>query len=244
MKLVPHTDWPRLLGRRIKVGVVLKSLGIPLFTALFFVGYFHLLDHPFGTVRVMPMTAIDGWIPYWVWAWLPYVSLWIYVQLPPTFIANRRELVYYGLAAAAVSLTGFAFFYFWPTAVPALPVEAGAAPGLANIRNLDTTGNSCPSLHVAFSLFSAVWIDRHLRLAGVAALLRWVNVVWCLAIVYSTLGTKQHVFWDVCGGSILGFAGAWLQARLERHVRAGNPSLACTGVEGPAVVAAAGGRQS
>ena len=184
--------------------------------ALFFLGYFLILNFPFFEVSVMPLTALDRFIPYQGGDWLLYVSLWIYVQLPPSFIDNRRELVRYGWMAALVSLVGFAIFMLWPTAIPAVAID-GADSSFAGIRNLDTTGNSCPSLHVAFAVFTAVWIERFFRRWGGAILIRWINIIWCIGIVYSTLGTKQHVFIDAVAGLALGLFGAAVQARFEAN---------------------------
>jgi len=219
MKLLTNTVWFREAGRRLKAQIWLKSFGIPSFMTLFFVGYFLILNHAFFPVTVMPVTSVDQFIPYQTSAWLLYVSLWVYVQLPPSLIDSRRELILYGWTAAGVGLAGFAVFLLWPTAVPAMNVAEAGAP-LACLRNMDTTGNSCPSLHVAFSVFTAIWIHCFLRQRTAHAWLRWLNWSWCLGIMYSTLATKQHVFWDVCAGTVLGMTGAALQVRLSRNHRA------------------------
>ena len=210
--------------RRAKSLFWLKTLGVPSFMVLFFWGYIYILKHAVFPVTVMPLTAIDRLIPYQDSAWLFYVSLWIYVQFPLTLIDNRWQFVLYGWSAAGVSLIGFAIFVLWPTAVPSLgSVEGGY--WLASIRSIDTTGNSCPSLHVAFAVFSAVWLERFLRHAGFSVFLRFLNVAWCLGIIYSTLATKQHVMLDAYAGAALGFIGAAVQARLEKCRREKNPSL-------------------
>ena len=43
------------------------------------------------------------------------------------------------------------------------------------------------------------------------------NMLWCGAIVYSTLATKQHVVLDVVGGLALGAAAGWASARLADY---------------------------
>lgn len=191
----------------------LKTFGVSGFMTLFFIGYFWILNCPVYDVSVMPLTVVDRLIPYHNSAWILYVSLWIYVQLPPMLIEKSRELCTYGATAALVSLVGFVIFFFWPTAVPALTID-GAVTSLARIRNLDATGNSCPSLHVAFAVFTAVWLEFFLRPARGARLARWLNLAWCLGIIYSTLGTKQHVFIDAIPGALLGLAGGLLQVKL------------------------------
>jgi membrane-associated phospholipid phosphatase len=218
MKPKSKAALPLELGRRMVAQLWLKSLGVPGFMTLFFLGYFLILNFSWFQVTIMPLTAIDRAIPYHNSAWPLYVSLWVYVQIPPSWIDNRRELIRYGWAAAAVSLIGFAFFIFWPTMVPAIGgAEAGSS--FAGIRRIDTTGNSCPSLHVAFAVFTALWIGRFLRRAGVGVWLRFSNLCWCLGIVYSTLGTKQHVLLDAIAGAVLGFAGAAMLFRVEARRR-------------------------
>ena len=206
----------RDITRRLKAQFWLKAVGVPSFMALFFWGYIYILKHAYFPVTVMPLTAIDRFIPYQPSAWLFYVSLWVYVQLPLCLIDNRRQLVLYGWAAAAVSLIGFAFFVLSPTAVPPIGDEV-AGTLLAGIRRIDTTGNSCPSLHVAFAVFTAVWIDQFIRKVGASVLFRFINLCWCLGIVYSTLSTKQHVMLDVLAGVPLGLVGALALARLENR---------------------------
>jgi len=213
-KIAPFRDY----GRRVKAQFWLKTIGVPTFMVLFFWGYIQILNHAFFPVTVMPLTAIDRWIPYQNSAWLLYVSLWVYVQWPLSLIDNRYELVLYGWVATVVSLIGFAIFILWPTAVP--PVD-GDVTGvlLKSIRRIDTTGNSCPSLHVAFAVFTAAWIERFIDRARSAGAIRLLNVAWCLGIVYSTLATKQHVLLDVIPGALLGYFGAVTLARLENRRR-------------------------
>ncbi len=206
------------IGRRFKAQFWFKTFGSIGFMALFFWGYIYILQHAFVLVTEMPLLAVDRLIPYQNGAWLIYVSLWVYVQLPVTMIVNRRELVRYGWSSSVISIIGFAVFIFWPTAVPLVDVD-GVGTLYSAMRNIDTTGNSCPSLHVAFSVFTAMWLDRFVRWIGGAGWVRWFNVIWCLSIVYSTMATKQHVLIDVVAGGALGYAGGWVQARFGGEVR-------------------------
>jgi membrane-associated phospholipid phosphatase len=218
MTFPSKVDFYRDLLRRLKAQFWLKSFGVPAFMVLFFWAYIYILKHAYFPVTVMPLTVIDHLIPYQDSGWLLYVSLWIYVQLPITMIDSRRQLVLYGGSSMVVSLIGFAFFVFWPTAVPAVG-NVGDGALFTSIRSIDTTGNACPSLHVAFAVFTAVWLERFLCRAGQAVWARYLNVIWCLGIVYSTLATKQHVMLDACAGAVLGLAGAWVHARFESKQR-------------------------
>lgn len=212
MKLSAHAEPLFVLGRRFAAMPWLKTFGISGFMGLFFVGYFYILNHAFFAVTVMPLTVVDRLIPYQTAGWLLYISLWVYATFPSALSRNFRELLGHGVTAAVVSLAGFFFFIFWPTAVPSEQLAGGSA--FERIRSLDTTGNSCPSLHVAFSVLTAILLDRTLAGLPHARWLRWVNVLWAAGIVYSTLDTKQHVSLDALAGIALGALGAWFHFRV------------------------------
>lgn len=193
----------------------LKAVGISAFMWLFFAAYFHLLRHPGRDVFPMPLTAIDRWLDFQPWAFWPYVSLWLYVVLPPGLLMTTRELVRYGAWIGALCIAGLACFYAWPTAVPNLAVQAADYPGFGLLRGVDAAGNACPSLHVATASFSALWLDHLLREAGARTWARWINALWFGLIVWSTLAIKQHVWWDAVAGVALAllFAPASLPRR-------------------------------
>ncbi len=196
--------------RRFTTHIVLKSIGVPAFIALFFVGYFLLANHPLFPVTLMPITELDRIIGFQPWALGLYASLWIYVSLPPGLIVERRELLFYGLAALGLSLAGMIVFFFWPTATPQPVIDWARYPAYAFLKNADLARNACPSLHVAFVVFSGFWIDRILCRMKTHTVIRVLNVLWGLGIIYSTLATKQHVVLDVLGGAILGGGAAVL----------------------------------
>ena len=131
----------------------------------------------------------------------------------PGLIVDRRELLFYGLAALGLSLAGMVVFFFWPTATPQSVIDWARYPSYAFLKNADLARNACPSLHVAFVVFSGFWIDRILHRMKTRTVIRVLNVLWGLGIIYSTLATKQHVVLDVLGGAVLG-GGA---AALHRH---------------------------
>ncbi len=202
-----QTGWLREAGRRTTSQLWLKAVGIPGFIALFFVAYFLLLDYPLFAVHVMPLTALDRWIGFQPWAFIPYFSLWVYVSLPPTLIAGRRELMSYLGAAAGLSLAAMLVYLFCPTATPAPGIDWAHYPAFEFLHSAGLARNACPSLHAAFTVFSAFWIGCLLREMRAPALLHAVNVLWCLLILYSTIATRQHVALDIYAGVALGFAG-------------------------------------
>jgi len=209
----PGVGWLRLAGARLLALWPAKLIGMPLFMAAFFAVYFWLLTHERLPVTTVPRIFIDRMVRFEPWALGLYVSLWVYVILAPSLISSRRELVSYALAAAAMSAVGFAIFIVWPTAVPVFD-PAASDPSLAYLKAVDASGNAFPSLHVAFAVFTAVWLGRLLRGIGAGVSARALNVLWCLGIVYSTLAIRQHVALDAIAGAFLGAAVAAAQLRI------------------------------
>lgn len=204
-----HPSWAAELWRRVRRLFWLKTAGITAFMWLFFSAYFYLLRHPSSAVFEMPLTALDRAIPFQPSTFVAYASLWFYVGIAPGLMLTLRELLRYLAWVAALCGAGLACFYFFPSAVP--PYDFGAAHdnGIAMLKGVDAAGNACPSLHVATALFSAIWIRRMLGTVGVPTPLHWLNWAWFGAIAYSTLAIKQHVVYDVLGGTLLALLFAW-----------------------------------
>ena len=212
----PGVGWLRRAGNRVYPWWLAKMLGTTLGISAFFVAYFWVLRHPLRPVTIMPLTAVDRWIGFWPAALPLYFSLWLYVSVAPALLIDRRELMTYGLAAVGLSASGLGLFLFWPTAVPRAAVDWSQHPAFAFLKSVDASGNACPSLHVAFTVFTAVWFERLLRRLGVGRLARALNWLWCLGILYSTIATRQHVVLDVLAGAVLGGAAVAVQLRLLR----------------------------
>jgi peptidoglycan/xylan/chitin deacetylase (PgdA/CDA1 family) len=211
-----NVPWLAQLRPRLAAHLWIKSLGIPLFFWVFFVVYFHLLRNPQRPVTTMPLTWLDHWMHFHPAALLPYVSLWIYVLLPPSLLRGRREVLTYVIAVGFVTLGGLAVFRFWPTATPTIDQDWNRFSSFAFLKSVDASGNAFPSLHVAFAVFSGVWTARLLRRVNAPAVFNFTNMVWCVAIVYSTLATGQHVLVDALAGIALGAAGALLDPMMLR----------------------------
>lgn len=211
------SPWYGQLWPRIMTHIHLKAWGITAFMSLFFVAYLHLLKNPFFPVFQMPLTVIDGWVAFYPPALFFYCSLWVYVSLPVTLILDRRSLFAYGTDIGLLCLLGLLCFLLMPTVVPLPAIDWALHPTMVFLKNVDAAGNACPSLHVATAVFSGFWLDAQLCRLGSRGKLRWANGLWCLAIVYSTLATKQHVALDALAGFLLGASGAWLSLRRAVH---------------------------
>ena len=182
--------------------------------------YFWVLRHPFFPITVMPLTALDKAIGFQPWTMPLYLSLWVYVSLGPALLRTGRELASYGMATLALGLVGLGIFIVWPTAVPAIDVDWLRYPSMSFLKQLDLTGNACPSMHVAFSVFTAIWLERLLREMHTGRALRALNWLWCAGILFSTVATLQHVALDVLGGAILGGAVAAIHLGAAARVSA------------------------
>lgn len=205
---VATTGAGREIGRRMARLWRWKLAGMTGGMAGFFAAYFWVLRHPQGPVQTMPVTAVDGWIAFQP-EWLAvYGSLWIYVSLLPALQKTPGELADYAVRAISLSAVGLGIFVVWPTAVPVREIDWTQHAGFAWLKQIDATGNACPSLHVAFAVFSAIGIGRVWREIGAGGVMRGANRVWCAAIVYSTVAIGQHVVLDLVAGAALGAAAA------------------------------------
>jgi hypothetical protein len=187
----------------------LKTIGITAFIWLFFMAYFYVQRHPDTSVTIMPLTGLDRAVGVHPFALPIYISLWFYVSLAPGLMTEVRDMLRFGAWSLAWCLLGLGVFYLWPTAVPYTHVDWSQYPGMPFLKQVDGTGNACPSLHVTAAVFTAIWLHRQLRAFGLGTAARVVNVAWCLAIVYSTMATRQHVALDVTAGAALGLVFGW-----------------------------------
>jgi membrane-associated phospholipid phosphatase len=90
-------------------------------------------------------------------------------------------------------------------------------PGMAFLKGVDAAGNACPSLHVATAVYSAFRLNWLLPTLGFRRSACWINALWCVAIAYSTVATRQHVVIDVIAGAALGAVFALLSRKQLRR---------------------------
>jgi membrane-associated phospholipid phosphatase len=199
--------------RRLRTLWWLKGTATPLGISVFFVAYFWVMQHPLSTVTVMPLTALDHAIAFRPETLPLYLSLWVYVSLAPALFADARELATYAAGCFALSAVGLLLFLLWPTAVPVFDIDWTRHASMAFMKSMDVAGNACPSMHVAFALFAALWLQRMMCQMRVPRGLRLLSALWCAGIIYSTIATRQHVALDVLAGIALALLVAALQWR-------------------------------
>ena len=204
MHPLSRTHWTRQIVSRMVYLMPLKAVGTAAFMVLFFWGYFGVLHSPLFPPTIMPLTALDRWIPVTAQAFPVYASLWIYASLPAALLKEFRPLILFGLWMAAMCLFCLGIFWLFPTGVPPAGIDWRLYPEMAMIKDVDASGNACPSLHVGAAVFAAIWLDRLVRAIGLPLVARWLIWLHCLAILWSTLATRQHVVLDVLAGSLVG----------------------------------------
>ena len=215
----PTAPWYLQIARRIAFLWPLKAVGTSLFMALFFWGYFAVLKAPSGPPLLMPLTVVDDWVPFSPLAYPVYVSLWVYVSLPPALHSGFRVLACFSVWIAALCLFCLGIFWLLPTAVPVADIDWTLHPEMALIKSLDASGNACPSLHVASAVFTALWLRAIFHAVSAPRWLQWASALHCLAILWSTLATRQHVVLDVLAGIVVGGVFALLSLWHARHMQ-------------------------
>jgi membrane-associated phospholipid phosphatase len=215
-KREPGAGWLRQAWLRGNTWWPVKLIGLTLVMIGFFTAYFWVLKHPLYPVATMPLTAVDRLIAFRPETLPLYLSLWFYVSLPPVLLVARREIVSYAVATVMMSVIGLGIFILWPTTVQWPDADWSQHPAFAFLKSVDASGNACPSLHVAFAVFTAIWLGRLLRQVGAGGGVRAFNWLWCLGILYSTVAIRQHVVLDVFAGAGLGAVVAGLHLRWLR----------------------------
>ncbi len=163
-------------------------------------GVFYIFPNfyaPWTPVK-LHLTWIDRNVPFIPWTFLIYTSDYFLIFLAILIIQEKNHFLSFSRKMfATLVLCGF-FFLVFPTTYPrpSYPLVSHwliqSAMDLVYVA--DSPNNCFPSMHVALTSVSAWSLkDSYPRIFKVFA-------VWTLAIIFSTLTTKQHYFVDIVGG--------------------------------------------
>ena len=96
-------------------------------------------------------------------------------------------------------------FLFFPTTVGRPPINIIDQSNWCYrlLVQIDRPINACPSLHASLCVFAAMLCHTMLADAPQRWLWRGFLWLWTLAILYSTVSTRQHVFIDIAAGAAL-----------------------------------------
>jgi membrane-associated phospholipid phosphatase len=181
------------------------SLGL---TIAFCLPYFLLQQVVLFPVRRLPLSALDSAIafnPHWVWV---YQSVYLLVSIVPWFADSVEDLDRYARGFLLQAYLGFAVFLLLPIAGPR-PVAVSGDAMFRLLLSYDSPLNSFPSLHVglaAYTVFVAAALARGRLPRTPRVAVNALLTVWCLAIAYSAIATRQHYAVDLPAGALL----AWL----------------------------------
>ncbi|EGQ0030868.1 phosphatase PAP2 family protein [Escherichia albertii] len=172
---------------------------------------YNFSDYLQGEGYQLTPSVIDNLIAFSPSAVWLYLSFFFIVPLGylSTPLCHLRWL------ARAMQLSVLAagmFYLLWPTTMqyPAFG-QSGISAGVLNgLIAIDSSQNCFPSLHAALTLL-AVWAiakkdNRWLTL---------MSVVWAIAIAFSILQLRRHLFIDLVGGALLASGCGWIAARLD-----------------------------
>ncbi len=185
---------------------------LPIFAVLYTVYLWTNHVHLFQPI-LLPLTALDRAIPFYVWTVWPYLLL-AYCLLGSLFLSDVRlfrQAVWALVSGYSVNLIVFVLL---PTALPRLPVASGDGWSLAAYRSLcalDSPANCFPSGHITASAIAFWFLAQQYP--------RWrpaLAVVFAL-LACTILTTKQHYAWDLPGGLATAAFGIGVAGLLERR---------------------------
>jgi membrane-associated phospholipid phosphatase len=153
---------------------------------------------------------LDGEIPFLPQtAWI-YQSLFLLLPLAAWLQTNNESFVRFASGFCLLVLTFSAIFWFYPTELRAPTSQPHLNWGYAHlVAAVDGRRNAFPSLHAALTMFAGYSIARLRK--GTAV--RIFFSLWIVALLISTLTTKQHIAVDVMVGAISGLLAGILSFR-------------------------------
>ncbi|HIE0013585.1 TPA: phosphatase PAP2 family protein [Serratia marcescens] len=172
---------------------------------------YSLTDRLQGAGTLLPPSALDRAIPFSPTAIWLYLSFFLIVPAG-YLLAPLTRIKWLTLAMQLTALGAGAVYLLWPTTM-AYPQNDGvgiSAQLLAALTRVDSPQNCLPSLHMALTVL-AVWAlsdgERKVRTA------LWM--LWGVAIAFSILQLRRHLFVDLAGGALLALFAGWLALRMK-----------------------------
>ena len=159
-----------------------------------------------GRVTTLPETIVDLWIPF------NPAGLWLYCSffliVPAAYLLTEPErLLWLQRAMQLCAIVAAIVFLLLPSTIPYPSIPEGGvhSAALRFFLRFDTSHNCLPSLHGALTVLSA-WALCNRRQ-------RWrssLSIIWSLAILYSVIQLRRHLFIDLSAGVVLGLLCGWL----------------------------------
>jgi len=185
--------------------IKLMILGCSIFSLV----YLGAANFPLSVIEQAPIINLDTSIKWLPWTVIIYLSQYLYLPFALLYAPNKHiaTRTYYGYLVA--TLLASAIFLLYPTELPQRDLSTAALPIIISLcyqflYYTDVPANCFPSLHTMLALIAATSLmKRGLTWQIVASL-------WTIAIIVSTLTTKQHCILDVLAGMLLFSLGVWV----------------------------------
>ncbi|MEQ9852472.1 MULTISPECIES: phosphatase PAP2 family protein [Pectobacterium] len=184
------------------------------------VGVVYQLSAQFqGQGTVLPTSFIDEWIPFSSSAIWLYLSFFIivplsYLSCPIARLAGLRR------ATQLTALIAGAVYLIFPTTMvyPQAVGDDFSTRLLQLLQRIDSPQNCLPSLHIALTVL-AVWAmsDSQQKVKT------GVYLLWGMAIAFSILQLRRHLFIDLVTGAMLAGITGWIFLRSRETVTAVSP---------------------
>ncbi|MEQ9877872.1 phosphatase PAP2 family protein [Pectobacterium aroidearum] len=186
------------------------------------VGVVYQLSAQFqGQGTVLPTSFIDEWIPFSSSAIWLYLSFFIivplsYLSCPIARLAGLRR------ATQLTALIAGAVYLIFPTTMvyPQAVGDDFSTHLLQLLQRIDSPQNCLPSLHIALTVL-AVWAmsDSQQKVKT------GVYLLWGMAIAFSILQLRRHLFIDLVTGAMLASMTGWIFLRSRESVTAVSPRV-------------------
>jgi membrane-associated phospholipid phosphatase len=167
--------------------------------------YFWTQKNSFREAREFKATRIDaffqmrpGWVYVYSGLYYPVIVLLIYV------VQDMRQFNYMAISFFMLMLMQMAFFILVPVVTPhhwrELPkTKSVSVRFLKLVQSIDARSNCFPSMHVSVATLTSLHLIYN---APFLAPWAWI---FPLLIALSALYTKQHYFYDLAPGAVLGW---------------------------------------
>lgn len=186
------------------------------------VGVVYQLSAQFqGQGTVLPTSFIDEWIPFSPSAIWLYLSFFIivplsYLSCPIARLAGLRR------ATQLTALIAGTVYLIFPTTMvyPQAVGDDFSTRLLQLLQRIDSPQNCLPSLHIALTVL-AVWAmsDSQQKVKT------GVYLLWGMAIAFSILQLRRHLFIDLVTGAMLAGITGWIFLRSRGSVTAVSPRV-------------------
>ncbi|UUE36242.1 phosphatase PAP2 family protein [Pectobacterium aroidearum] len=186
------------------------------------VGVVYQLSAQFqGQGTVLPTSFIDEWIPFSPSAIWLYLSFFIivplsYLSCPIARLAGLRR------ATQLTALIAGAVYLIFPTTMvyPQAVGDDFSTRLLQLLQRIDSPQNCLPSLHIALTVL-AVWAMSDSQQKVKTGL----YLLWGMAIAFSILQLRRHLFIDLVTGAMLAGIAGWVFLRSREAVTAVSPRV-------------------